>query len=79
MGKLSLLKTVCIVFVFCAATVIASSAQTFNTLVNFDETDGAGPQSSLIQGTDGNFYGTTFFGGPAAATVDPRGVARSSK
>ena len=35
MKNLSLLKT-CVVFVFCAATAIASPAQTLTTLHNFD-------------------------------------------
>jgi uncharacterized repeat protein (TIGR03803 family) len=48
---------------FCAAVAIASPAQTLTTLVSFDGTNGAGPQSSLIQGSDGNFYGTTTYGG----------------
>ena len=39
---------------------IALSAQTFTTLQNFDRTNGASPYYvSLVQGTDGNFYGTT--------------------
>jgi uncharacterized protein (TIGR03437 family) len=39
-------------------TVAALQAQTFTTLANFDGTNGYAP-SSLIQGADGNFYGTT--------------------
>ena len=39
------------------------SAQTFTDLHNFDETDGGLPWAGLIQGTDGNLYGTTFEGG----------------
>jgi len=46
---------------FCAATVIALPAQTFTTLYTFGATDGA-PQP-LVQATDGDFYGTTEFGG----------------
>jgi uncharacterized repeat protein (TIGR03803 family) len=33
------------------------------TLHNFDVTDGDVPFGTLIQGTDGNFYGTTAYGG----------------
>jgi uncharacterized repeat protein (TIGR03803 family) len=42
---------------------LAKSAK-FNTLVNFDGTNGGNPAGSLIQGRDGKLYGTTFDGGP---------------
>ena len=58
-----LTRTASIVFMFLAATTIAATAQTFTTLANFDTTNGANPASSLIQGTDGNLYGTTQIGG----------------
>jgi uncharacterized repeat protein (TIGR03803 family) len=46
------------------ATVAASQAQTFTTLVNFNSVNGAYPQHvALIQGTDGNIWGTTGGGG----------------
>jgi uncharacterized repeat protein (TIGR03803 family) len=33
------------------------------TLVNFDNTNGSAPVAPLVQGSDGNFYGTTIQGG----------------
>ncbi|MGH7951701.1 MAG: choice-of-anchor tandem repeat GloVer-containing protein [Limisphaerales bacterium] len=36
---------------------------TFSTLISFDGTNGASPEAGLIQGADGNFYGTTANGG----------------
>ena len=54
-------KTVCIVFVFCAATTIIS-AQTFTTLWDFNGTDGSA-SNVLVQATNGNFYGITSGGG----------------
>jgi uncharacterized protein (TIGR03437 family) len=48
------------------AGAMGSYAQTFTTVVTFIGTNGVQPQS-ILQGTDGNFYGTTF-GSPTATT-----------
>ena len=50
-------------FLFSAAMAIALRAQNFTTLLSFDGTDGKVPAGALVQGLDGNFYGTTPEGG----------------
>ncbi|HEV3275524.1 MAG TPA: choice-of-anchor tandem repeat GloVer-containing protein [Terriglobia bacterium] len=38
-------------------------AQTFTTLLSFDNSDGANPWGGLVQAANGNLYGTTALGG----------------
>jgi uncharacterized repeat protein (TIGR03803 family) len=53
-----------IVFGFLVLAVAACTAQTFNSLLSLNGTNGVGPYYELLtQGTDGNFYGTTNLGG----------------
>jgi len=47
----------------CAASAISSPAQTFTSLASFNGTNGASPEGILVQGVDGNYYGTTYGGG----------------
>ena len=56
-------KSISAIFLFCAATVVASPAQNFTSLASFNRSNGQGPISAPVQGIDGNFYGTTPRGG----------------
>jgi uncharacterized repeat protein (TIGR03803 family) len=46
-----------------ATAAVALPAPTFTLLHTFTQKHGAGPEAALIQATDGNFYGTTIYGG----------------
>src|SRR5271157_5390357 len=52
-----------LVSLMCAAFTISSSAQTLTTIYDFCSqtncADGGAPGGTLLQGHDGNFYGTT--------------------
>jgi uncharacterized repeat protein (TIGR03803 family) len=65
------LRVALMLLLLVAATAATSSAQTFKVLHNFCSTssgeyctDGQSPSTTLIQGTNGYLYGTTFYGGP---------------
>ncbi len=65
LNRWKLALAVCIL----GATVVAAPAQTLSTLVMFDGANGANPPfMSLVQGTDGNLYGVTQYGGANACS-----------
>lgn len=54
--------SVCAALLICAAMALPARAQTLTTIHSFNVTDGEAP-NGLVQGTDGNLYGTTSAGG----------------
>jgi uncharacterized repeat protein (TIGR03803 family) len=63
MKEVGLSKMACLIVMFLITATVGASAQTFQTVITFSETNGAVPTAVLVQGTDGNFYGTTQYGG----------------
>lgn len=51
------------VLLLACATTISLPAQTLQTLISFNSTNGVNPYGGLTLGSDGNFYGTTDSGG----------------
>jgi uncharacterized repeat protein (TIGR03803 family) len=76
-------KSACAVFLFCALAAIASPAQTFTTLLDFDISNGSFQRSAsgqaLVQGLDGNFYGVTGNGGANCTTQGGMGCGQVFK
>ncbi|MGA2535664.1 MAG: choice-of-anchor tandem repeat GloVer-containing protein [Terracidiphilus sp.] len=56
-------RQVLCLFLSCVIAPVALPAQTLTTLHNFDGSDGSQAFGSLIQASNGNFYGTTYSGG----------------
>jgi uncharacterized repeat protein (TIGR03803 family) len=63
MKNIGLGKILCMVAAFCVTTAAASNTQTFNVVARFGQKTGYALSSPLVQGTDGNFYGTANVGG----------------
>jgi uncharacterized repeat protein (TIGR03803 family) len=58
------LGAACILLLLATSAIAASAATKFKSLMNFDGTDGLRPTyMSVVQGLDGNMYGTTAYGG----------------
>ncbi len=54
----------------CGTVFKIDSAGNLTTLYTFSGgSDGANPDETVVQGNDGNFYGTTLFGGDSSCTV----------
>lgn len=71
-------KRSCLASLLMTVTTIFAHAQTFNSLVNFDGTEGGAPSGSLVQGLDGSLFGTTADGGAfgegTVFKITPRGA-----
>src|ERR1700739_2815134 len=63
MKNLGLWGVASIAAAFCVATAIASPARTFTVLANFNGKNGEAADGPLVQGANGNLYGTTYYGG----------------
>ncbi|HSZ02813.1 MAG TPA: choice-of-anchor tandem repeat GloVer-containing protein [Terriglobales bacterium] len=62
MARLNAWKWAGVIALLWAASTTAAGAQTFKTLLSFGSSSGRDPEGSLVQGSDGNFYGTTYQG-----------------
>ena len=67
---------------FAQAAPDTSSAITFTTIQSFNGADGKLPYAALVQATDGNLYGITYYGGAASSgnvfKITPAGSLNTS-
>jgi uncharacterized repeat protein (TIGR03803 family) len=68
MSKVNWGMRACGIFLLWATAAVALPAQTFTTLHSFANTNGASPWAALVQGTNGDFYGATAYGGNTACS-----------
>jgi uncharacterized repeat protein (TIGR03803 family) len=61
----------------CGTVFEITPSGTLTTLHSFDFTDGDSPYSPLVQGTNGTFYGTTYYGGIFSNCIAPCGTVFS--
>jgi uncharacterized repeat protein (TIGR03803 family) len=59
----------------CGVIYRITPAGKFAVIHTFDQANGANPDDPLLLGTDGNFYGTTFYGGTINGKYNGNGVA----
>jgi uncharacterized repeat protein (TIGR03803 family) len=55
-------EAILVALAVCTFAAVAAQAQTFTVLADFDYTNGREPQAGVVQGLDGNLYGTTYDG-----------------
>lgn len=63
MTELNSSRMGCGILLLCIATAIAAPAQQFKNLANFSRAKGTLPKGALVQGVNGDLYGTAFNGG----------------
>jgi uncharacterized repeat protein (TIGR03803 family) len=65
--KVKLLTLIFLLTLFISIKPATAQSIQFNTLASFNLPNGANPAAGLTLGSDGNFYGTTYFGGVSNA------------